>query len=310
MERWLGGLGRVAVRFRWIVIGLWLVVTVACVHVLPSLSSVVDTQNSAFLPSGQPSVQAAALAAPFQSQTAQPALLVASMADGGSVTQPKVAAAVTAAEEAVRGVGRVTTVKDLATSGNSKARIASVEADVPVSGATTNDTVAAIRQVLAQPGWGGTPRPPGLELHLTGVTAVSADNAKANQSAQIKTELLTYLVILIILLLVYRSALAWVVNLLPAGIVLALAEPLVGGLARAGLPVSAVTPVMMTVLILGAGTDYGLFLIMRFRQELERGVEPREAVVSAMGQVGEPIVYAGLTVSGALFCLFVSGFGI
>ena len=310
MSRVLGSLGRVSVRFRWLVLALWVLLTVLSVHFLPSLSSVVDTQNQAFLPSNQPSVQAAHLEEPFQSTTAAQAILVASNADGRPLSSAD-QAAVTAAEHILDGVARVISpVRDLATSKSGQARIASIEANVPAAGGAADNEVALLRQTLAQPSFGGVPVPHGLTFALTGPLAINADNAKANQAAQARTELLTYLIILIILLLVYRSALAWLINLLPAAVVLALSQPLVAELAKHGLPVSGVTPIIMTVLVLGAGTDYGLFLIMRFREALQGGHDPGEAVVRALAGVGESITFAGLTVAGALFCLLFCSFGI
>jgi RND superfamily putative drug exporter len=308
MEGFLERLGRFSARCRWAMVVGWIVVTVAAVHFLPALSSVVDTQNSAFLPASEPSIQAAALEAPFQSSTQSQALLVASAA--GRTLTPADEAAVLAAEEAVRAVPGVTTVKDLATSANGQARLASVEAAVPASGSVADREVTSIRHVLDQSRFGSVAVPADLTFDLTGTLAISADNAAANRKAQERTELLSYLLIILILLLVYRSALAWLINLIPAAIVLSLSEPVVGVLAKHGLPASPVTPVMMTVLVLGAGTDYGLFLIMRFREELELGLEPRPAVAAAMRQVGESVLYAGLTVAGALFCLVISSFGI
>ena len=295
MEGFLERLGRLSVRFRWVMVALWLVGTVAAVHLLPALSSVVDTQNSAFLPADQPSIEAAALEAPFQSTTTSQALIVASA--GGRALTAADGAAVLAAEHTVSQVAHVASVKDLATSANGNVRLASVEADVPVSGSVADAEVAAIRAVLHRDSFGTVAVPDGLTFNLTGALAVSADNAAANKKAQEKTELFSYLIIIVILLLVYRSALAWLINLIPAGIVLALSEPVVGVLAQHGVvPASPITPVMMTVLVLGAGTDYGLFLIMRFREELEDGLAPHDAVVAAMRQVGESVVYAGLTV--------------
>lgn len=310
MSRVLGFVGRVSVRFRWLVLALWVLLTVLSVHFLPSLSSVVDTQNQAFLPSNQPSVQAAHLEEPFQSTTAAQAILVASNADGRPLSSAD-QAAVTAAEHTLDGVAHVISpVRDLATSKSGQARIASVEANVPAAGGAADNEVDLLRKTLAQPSFGGVPVPHGLTFALTGPLAINADNAKANQAAQARTEVLTYLIILIILLLVYRSALAWLINLLPAAIVLALSQPLIAELAKHGLPVSGVTPIIMTVLVLGAGTDYGLFLIMRFREALQGGYEPRQAVVRALTGVGESITFAGLTVAGALFCLLFSSFGI
>jgi putative drug exporter of the RND superfamily len=308
MGGFLEVVGRASVRLRWFVVVAWILAAVACAHFLPSLSSVVDTQNSAFLPADQPSVQAAALEAPFQSSGTSQALLVASR--GGAPLTAADQQAIAAASRAIEKVPNVSIVKNVATSATGAATLVSIAATVPPAGGTTDALVADIRQVLAKPTIEGVRVPSGLSMALTGSIAVSADNARANQAAQARTELLSYLIIIVILAAVYRSVLGPIVNLVPAGVVLVLSGPLVASLARHGLPVSAVAPVMMTVLVLGAGTDYGLFLIMRFREELEAGLEPHDAIVAAMRQVGESVVFAALTVSAALFCLLISSFGV
>ncbi len=311
MQAALGHLGRFVVRFRWLVVAVWLGGTVVALAVLPGLSGVVQTQNSAFLPADQPSVQAAQLESHFSGPgTAHTSTAFLVGWSGKGTLTPADQAAFTAAQTTVRRVAAVTGVTNLATSTNGKARVATVAVSTESSGSAANDAVDRINRVLGRTSFGSVARPADLRLALTGPLAISADNAAANRAAQLRTEVLSYVVILVILLLVYRSALGPVLNILPAALVLVLAGPVVGGVARAGLPVSVVTPIMMTVLVLGAGTDYGLFLVMRFREELRLGRAPHEAVVLAMGEVGESILFAGVTVSGALCCLLVGGFGV
>jgi RND superfamily putative drug exporter len=71
-----------------------------------------------------------------------------------------------------------------------------------------------------------------------------------------------------------------------------------------------ITQVLLIVLVLGAGTDYGLFLVFRVREELRRGLEPQAAVVKAVSTVGESITFSALTVIVALLSLVLAQFGI
>jgi len=64
------------------------------------------------------------------------------------------------------------------------------------------------------------------------------------------------------------------------------------------------------VLVIGAGTDYGLFLVFRARENLRDGLDKREAVVQAVARVGESITFSGLTVIAALLSLLAASFGI
>ena len=77
-----------------------------------------------------------------------------------------------------------------------------------------------------------------------------------------------------------------------------------------GVQVSDLTPILLIVVLLGAGTDYGLFLIFRVREELRRGKDVDEAVAFSLCKVGESITFSGLTVIGALATVVVATFGL
>ena len=76
-----------------------------------------------------------------------------------------------------------------------------------------------------------------------------------------------------LLLIVLRSPVAAVITFVPAVVALLVSEKFIAGLGAHGLQVSSVTQTLLTVLILGAGTDYGLFLVYRFREGLRAGEE-------------------------------------
>jgi len=114
----------------------------------------------------------------------------------------------------------------------------------------------------------------------------------------------------VMLIIVFRAVLAPLVTLGPAVLVLQTSEHVIGGLAEHGLQVSTITETMLVVLLLGAGTDYGLFLLLRVREELARGAEPRPAIERAARYVGESITSSGGTVIIALLCLALASFGL
>jgi RND superfamily putative drug exporter len=303
VETLLYRLGHLSARFRWLVLFAWVGLVVLASSFLPSLNSVTSTSNEAFLPSSEPSMQAAALAAPITPTAHPTGTLVFETAQGPPT--PAQAEAIVALERSIAKVPDVISVKDVGPSPNQLARLAVVTVSTPASGSATNEVVAAIRASIAK-----APQPPGLNAYLTGTIAIAADNAAASSRSQALTNLAGYLVIFLILGLVYRSVVAPFINIIPTGFAIAIAGPLIGQAAHWGLPVSAVTDIMLIVLILGAGTDYGLFLMMRYREEIEGASDRNQAIASAVSKVGEAVVYAALTVSGALFCLYFSNFGI
>ena len=149
--------------------------------------------------------------------------------------------------------------------------------------------------------------PDGLSLHLAGPLAVSVD---ASGSSAGNITRFTLLFVIVLLFIVYRAALAPLITLIPAALAVALSGLLIAQLARVGVSVASIAQLLLIVLLLGAGSDYGLFLSFRFREELARGTEPRQALITAVARVGEAITYSGLTVAAALLTLLLAPFGI
>ena len=75
-----------------------------------------------------------------------------------------------------------------------------------------------------------------------------------------------------------------------------------------GVQVSSITQLLLIVLVLGAGTDYGVFLVFRVREELRRGLSTQEAVIRSVSRVGESITFSAFTVIAALLSLVVAEF--
>lgn len=306
MDTVYAALGRFDVRFRYLIVVAWVVVTVVSVRAFPSLSSVTpNTTISAFLPVSAPSIQATNLATPFQNTQYASATLVAVRANG-SLT-PADQAAIDRLETGVRAMPHVKTVRDLSTSPDGAARQAVVQADVPRNGTGTGATlVNTIREAFGQ-----LSAPAGLTFHLTGQLAANFDSQTAARAAQNATQNLTYVLIIVLLLLAFRALLAPLITLLPAAVVLLLASPVIAGaVTRLGVQASSITQVVLIVLVLGAGTDYGLFLTFRVREELRRGLDAQAAVVRAVQTVGETITFSALTVIAALWTLAIAQFGI
>ena len=172
-------------------------------------------------------------------------------------------------------------------------------------GKTSTDAVDAMRGAIAT-----ADPPPGLGIHLTGGLATFVDDQKATGHTQHVTQALSVVFILVLLLLVFRGLLAPFVVLLPAALALVVAQPLIAEATHVGVQVSDLLQLLLVVIILGAGTDYGLFLIFRMREELRAGRTPHEAVVVAVTRVGESITFSGLTVIAALVSLLLASFGL
>ncbi|HET7827403.1 MAG TPA: MMPL family transporter, partial [Candidatus Saccharimonadales bacterium] len=152
--------------------------------------------------------------------------------------------------------------------------------------------------------------PSGLHANMAGELAAQVDQQNANNSGRNKTEIYTVVLIIVLLAFVFRSVLAPIVTLVPAALALVIAQPVIAEATKAGVKVSFLTQLLLIVLLLGAGTDYGLFLVFRVREELRNGLNPKAAVAKALARVGEAITFSAATVIAALMTLILASFGL
>lgn len=283
---------------------VWVVGTIAATRTLPSLASITQSNNAQFLPSSAPSQHAAALAAPFQTtDVSATALIIASRSDGVLTTSDD--AAIDRVEGATAALVGVVSVHDQGRSADGQARRALVITASNGGNAGEPELIQAIRSQFAA----STP-PAGLSFHLTGPLAQTTDAAASTSQTGTRIRVFTILFVAVLLFLVYRAALAPLLTLLPAVLALLASGPLIAKASQLGLPVSVATQTLLPVLLIGAGTDYGLFLVFRVREEIRRGSSSREALLRAMTRVGMSITYSALTVIGALVCLVLASFAL
>ena len=302
MSRLFAAIGNFSVRFRWLVLVLWLVVTIVSVKTLPGLADAAKDAQSGFLPASSPSLQAEQLAQPFQDTKHGVATLV--VARAGSALTPSDLQQVDSTEARIAAINGVTRVRDFGVSPDGQARQAQVLTNLaPFGGGTA--AISLVEKIR-----GAFPSSSsGLEFHLTGNIPGFVDQQKQSNTSQGNVQLLSVLIIVVLLLVAFRAALAPLVTLVPAGLVLALASPVIAAATHIGVQVSSITQVLLIVLVLGAGTDYGLFLVFRTREELRRGMEPHDAVRRAVATVGESITFSALIVIAALMSLVIAQFG-
>ena len=299
-----GGIGAFAVKFRWFVIAAWVIAAIAVPRFLPSLASVTQGNNSAFLPASAPSEQAAQLAVPFGTTNLIPIPVIAAVSQGTLSTADE--AWLTTLQHDLGTVPTVTTVKDLGRSADGQAAQLLVLSDVSGGDAAAQTTL--VNNLRAQISRAAPPA--GTQAHLAGDIAINVDQQAKSGTTGNQIEVASVVFILILLLLIFRALLAPLLTLIPAFFAVAISGPLVGEAAHAGLKVSQLAQLMLIVLVLGAGTDYGLFLVFRVRENLREGAEPKEAVRAAVTRVGETITFSALTVIAALLSLLIATFQI
>jgi putative drug exporter of the RND superfamily len=303
VDRFFHALGRGVVRYRWVIVVLWLVGTAVAARALPSLGSQVNNNNSAFLPANAASNRAALLAEPLTGPANQSLVEVVAVSSGplSSSDQSSLQSVVSA----LRQVPSVDLVQFAGVSPDGTA--AQI---VVLSKKSPNDIAGDKTLIDDMNGVLDRFHTPGLRLDLAGAVATEVANNKQSAQEGKQTQDLSFILIIVLLLLIFRSALAPLLTLFPAVVVLLLSQSLIGGLGSLGLKVSSVTQLLLIVLVLGAGTDYGLFLVFRVREEMEGGRPSAEAVEVALARVGESITGSASTVVLALLSLSLADFGL
>jgi putative drug exporter of the RND superfamily len=299
-----GAIARFDVRFRWVILIIWVVAAPVAARTLPSLASVTQTSNAQFLPAGAPSAAADKLAAPFEGSSPASSAILVAYRPGRPLTAAD-QGAVAGLEHAIAALPGVTAVHDqgLSPDGRAAEALVATTASVTSNSSAAKAIVGRIRGTFTT-----VAAPPGLKLYLTGQLAQNVDSSNSTRPGTV--ELFSLLFIIVLLIIVFRSLLAPLVTLLPAALSLVIAGPLIAEAAKGGLfQVSMLTQLLLIVLLLGAGTDYGLFLVFRTREEAGNG-DPRQAVVRALAPVGQTITFSALTVAAALIALLLASFGI
>ncbi|KAA1427272.1 MMPL family transporter [Nocardioides antri] len=149
-----------------------------------------------------------------------------------------------------------------------------------------------------------TSLPDGGEVYLAGAGGQNADAATIFTSFDSKLLLITLGVVILILLVSYRSPLLWILPIISALVSLGASMGLLYLLAKnTDLTVNGQTQFIMTVLVIGAGTDYALLLIARYREELRRHEDRHEAMAFALHRAAPAILASAATVAVGLLCL-------
>ncbi len=167
----------------------------------------------------------------------------------------------------------------------------------------TADAVAGIREAAS------SDLPDGLTAQVTGPAAIQADLAAVFDGADTRLLLATASIVALLLVLTYRSPVLWVVPLTVVGAADQLAAVLATRtLAAVDIPWDESTVGILSVLVFGAGTDYALLLISRYRDELRSTEDRRQAMAHALRRTAEAVLSSASTVVLGLLTLLLSLF--
>jgi putative drug exporter of the RND superfamily len=162
-----------------------------------------------------------------------------------------------------------------------------------------NDSVRAVRQIVDS----ATP-PPGVKAYVTGAAALTADQSASGERGVIKVTIITFIVIIVMLLFVYRSIVTVFITLLMVLIELFAARQVVAFLAHnniIGLSTFAVN--LLVLMAIAAGTDYAIFVLGRYQEARSLGEDRDQAFYTMFHGTAHVVLGSGLTIAGAMYCL-------
>ncbi len=297
------------------IILFWLVVAVAIQVVAPPLSEVTTNEQEEFLPAGAESLRAIQVVADkFPAAEGIPAILVV---HGPQPFTPQELAAI----EQLDGVLRSDTAPDPIASVRSvfstpQAKEAFVAPDdrtmmlfLTVVGSPSDDSFSEavdwIREQAAEATAGTS-----LTAAVTGPAGISTDAVRVFTSIDFRVTLTTVGLVLVVLLIIYRSPLLAILPIVCVSWALLIAQSVAALLAdRFGLPINGQTTAVMSVLMFGAGTDFTLFIVARYREEWGRQPTRWAAMRVAMSHVGPAIASSAGTTMVAMVALLLATFG-
>jgi RND superfamily putative drug exporter len=161
------------------------------------------------------------------------------------------------------------------------------------------DPINAWRDDVSDPGGG-------LEVKITGGAGYSADAIKVFDSINGTLLLAAVTLVVILLILIYRSPIFLWIPLASVIFAEILSRSVGYGVSELGVTINGQSSAIMSVLVLGAGTDYALLIVARYREELHHTVDRHVAMQAAMRSAGPAVFASAATVIAALLCLSIA----
>jgi len=282
---------------KWVVVGFWVAVLVITFPLAGKLTGAEKNEAKSWLPANAESTKVLDAQAHFQSPNVYPAVVVYQRSPGLTTADRAKAAADARAFARLPGVGP-----------------GQVAGPLPAKDGKAIETVLQVN--VGKQGWAGTAKAAnsiraitrahanGLVSYVTGPLGSAADSNKMFQGIDSTLLYSTVVVVILVLLITYRSPVLWLLPVVSSAVALITAEAVIYLLAaHAGLTVNAQSVGILDVLVFGASTDYALLIVARYREELRRHDRRHPAMAEALRRAGPAIIASGSTVIVALLTL-------
>jgi RND superfamily putative drug exporter len=290
-------------RAKWLVLVLWLVVLFLTAPFAQKLTDAQDNDASSWLPGSAESTQVLQISEDFRPEQI-PAVVVYAREDGLTAQDRAQITEDTAqfkqlTDHGIRGGETRGPVYDR----QNDPRAAQILVPITMDEKGWERIAPAVDSIREISGEGGD----GLAVHITGPGGTSADFSEAFEGIDSTLLISAMAVVIVMLLLTYRSPTLLLVPLLSVIAALFTAQALIYFLAEhAGLTVNGQSAGILTVLVFGAGTDYALLLVARYREELRRHEDRHEAMALALHRAGPAVLASGATVVLSMLVLLAA----
>jgi len=284
-------------RSKYLIVAFWILVVVAVGSLAGKLQGAEKNDASSYLPGSAESTQELNEQAAFQSKNYNPALVV--YVREGGVTAADIAKADADARYFATLPAVAGRVAPPIVSSDRKAIETVIGSDLGY-----NSDISGFITTLQNT---ATKNAGGLSVYIGGPAAQANDELKIFKGIDSTLLYAALAVVIVLLLLTYRSPVLWLLPIISAGVALTVAEAVIYLLTQhANLTVNGQSGGILVVLVLGASTDYALLLVARYREELRRNQDRHQAMAIALRRAGPAIIASGLTVITGMLCLMAA----
>ncbi|WP_339161499.1 MMPL family transporter [Siminovitchia sp. FSL H7-0308] len=288
---------RTVLRLRWLVLAAWIVCAIALVVFAPNMNQLVREKGQLTIADGYPSTVAADILAKHSPKEKGGESFIAVFHSNDTFSEGQlsnIASTIDSLDQkkSELGISEITTHfqdKDLSDQLVSKEKNTVIALlDVKIGDEEIKDVRKRLDQEISTAD---------VETYMTGNALINEDVIISSEKGLKKTEIITVIFIMAVLLLVFRSAVAPFIPLLTVGMTYLASSSIVAFLVdRLDFPVSNFTQTFMVAVLFGIGTDYCILLLSRYKEELSNGQDIYSAIVATYKTAGKTVVYSAIAV--------------
>lgn len=287
---------KIILKGRWLIMVLWVAALAGLMLTAPNMADLVREKGGIRLPDGYPSVLANEMQQRHQTKSEDELSVIAVFHNAQGLTaadQESVGSALQKLKNDSQSLG-ITGIMSALDSKELEAQMAAKDGKTIIAMINVKAggrEVAEIREALEKP-----LESLGVEHYLTGSQLIDEDVIISSEKGLQRTELITVVFILFVLVLVFRSLVAPLIPLLTVGITYMASQSIVAFLVdRLDFPISNFTQIFLVAVLFGIGTDYCILLLSRFKEELAHAPgQVKEAIIRTYSTAGRTVIFSAL----------------